>query len=192
MAHPLSRSDPPQSEDNLLSYGHMILPIRIEPAAVLRRKAATVKVFDQSLKQLAKDMQTTMHNAIGIGLAAPQVGHGVALIVIEMHDPENDGEQVPFTALVNPRITWHSLKQVVITEACLSIPGFEGDVRRPEKVRVKAQDTEGRKLTLEADGLFARVLQHEIDHLNGILFTDYVPKKKLVERPLVEYPQTNE
>ena len=170
----------------------MILPIRIEPAGILRQKAVAITVFDDSLTQLAADMRATMHNAIGIGLAAPQVGHGLTLIVVEMHDPDYDGETIPFTALVNPRITWHSFKQIVIAEACLSIPGIEGDVRRPEKVRIKAQDIDGRKLTLEASGLFARVLQHEIDHLNGILFTDYVPKKKLVERPLVEYPQTNE
>ena len=170
----------------------MILPIRIEPSPVLRRKAAGVTVFDQELKLLAEDMRQTMHNAIGIGLAAPQIGHGLALVVVEMHDPDDDDADFPFTTLINPRITWHSFKQVVIAEACLSIPGVEGDVRRPEKVRVKAQDLDGKKLTLEADGLLARVLQHEIDHLNGILFTDYVPKKKLVERPLVEYPQTYE
>ena len=169
----------------------MILPIRIEPAPVLRQKAASVTSFDAELKALAADMRQTMLGAVGIGLAAPQVGRSISLIVVEMNDPEDDGESVPFTALVNPRITWHSLRQVVIAEACLSVPGLEGDVRRPEKVRVKAQDLEGRKLTLEADGLLARVLQHEIDHLNGVLFTDYVPKKKLALRPLIEYPQTN-
>lgn len=170
----------------------MILPIHVEPAPILRKKATLVTEFTPELTVLAKNMRQTMHNAIGIGLAAPQVGSGIALIVVEINDEDDEQASVPFMALVNPRITWHSLKQTVIAEACLSIPGIEGNVKRPEKVRVKAQDTSGKKLQFEADGMLARVLQHEIDHLHGILFTDFVPKKKLVQRPLVDYPQTNE
>lgn len=170
----------------------MILPIRIEPAPILRIKVTPVTEFSVELQTLAEDMRQTMHHAIGIGLAAPQVGQNVAMIVLELPSEEEPEEAIPFMALVNPRITWHSFKQNFFAEACLSIPGVEGPVRRPTKIRIKAQDLQGNKLSIEADGMLARVLQHEIDHLHGILFTDYVPKKKLIERPLVDYPQTNE
>jgi len=133
------------------------------------------------------DMRETLKGAVGIGLAAPQVGKSVALIVIEIDEEENGG--VPFMPLVNPRVTWKSPRQVEFIEACLSVPGVEANLRRPRKVRVKAQNLDGERIEIDADGLLARVLQHEIDHLHGILYTDLVPKKELKSRPLVQYPQ---
>jgi peptide deformylase len=167
----------------------MILPIYVDPNPILRTQASPITETTPELRQLVTDMRETMHKAIGIGLAAPQVGCNVALIVIELLNEEEPENDFPFTALLNPRITWHSKKQWDFSEACLSIPGVEGMVRRPEAVRVKAHGLEGSTIEIEANGLLARVLQHEIDHLHGKLFTDYVAKKKLISRPLVDYPQ---
>ena len=166
----------------------MILPIYVEPLPQLRRQTHKVAVFDKELSLLAEDMRETMHGALGIGLAAPQLGKPVKLIVTELKSSDEE-EIIPYMALVNPRIVWHSKERDVFTEACLSIPGLEADIERPAKVRVKAQDLNGSHFELKADGILARVLQHEIDHLDGKLFTDYVGKRALKKRPLVDYPQ---
>ena len=167
----------------------MILPIFIEPKDVLRQECALISDITPEIKQLAADMRETMHNAQGIGLAAPQIGKSLSLIVIEMVDKDDPEYSLPFLALVNPRITWTSSKQTDFMEACLSIPGVEGTIKRPERVRVKALSLEGETVIIEADDLLARVLQHEIDHLHGKLFTDYLNKKQLLPRRLVDYPQ---
>jgi peptide deformylase len=133
-------------------------------------------------------MRETMHNAQGIGLAAPQGGKSVALCIVEMEDEDQD-DAIPFLAMANPRITWKGLRQVSMEEGCLSIPGLYGQVRRPQRIRVKYQDLTGAKQELEASGLFARVLQHEIDHLGGILFTSHTNKKKLQTREVKDYPR---
>ncbi len=164
----------------------MILPIVIDPNEVLRAPAQSITEITPEILQLAADMRETMHAAQGIGLAAPQVGKSLKLIVVEA-EGEKRGEEVPYLALINPRITWNSTQRTTFTEGCLSIPGVEGDVSRPAQVRVKALDLEGNEVQIEAKGLFARVLQHEIDHLNGKLFTDYLPKKELRERDAPEY-----
>ena len=167
----------------------MILPIYIEPQPVLHQETTPITEITPEIKALAENMRETMHNAKGIGLAAPQIGQSLSMCVIEIDDPESEEPHFPFTVLINPRITWKSTKIVPFIEACLSIPGTEGKVMRPDRVRVKAKNLEGETFELEADGLLARVVQHEIDHLHGILFTKYVPKKGLVTRKAPEYPR---
>ncbi len=167
----------------------MILPVYVAPKSVLRAQAAKITEVTPELRQLVVDMIDTMHNAKGIGLAAPQIGKSIALCVIDLALITDDQTQEPL-ALINPRITWKSTKRCVYAEGCLSLPGIEADIQRPESVRVKAEDLGGNELTIEADGLLARVLQHEIDHLNGKLFTDYVTRKRdLFERETPDYPR---
>jgi peptide deformylase len=165
----------------------MILPIVTEPNPGLHVTCAAITDITPEIVQLAHDMRETMHAAQGIGLAAPQVGRAIRLIVIE-YEGGNRGDEVPFLALVNPRITWSSTERENMTEGCLSLPGIEGDVARPRKVRAKALDLEGNQVEIEASSILARVLQHEIDHLNGKLFTEYIPKKQLRPRDIVPYP----
>jgi len=167
----------------------MILPIYVEPQPILREECQPIGKITPEIVQLAEDMRETMHNAQGIGLAAPQIGRNICMCVIELSDPEDPEGSFPFLALINPRVTWKSPKLTNFVEACLSIPGVEGSVRRPEKVRVKALNLQGEQVQISAEGLLARVLQHEIDHLHGVLFTDYISKNSLKKRPLVEYSQ---
>ncbi|MEI6477711.1 MAG: peptide deformylase [bacterium] len=166
----------------------MILPIYTDKHDILRQKTEPITEITPEIRQLAEDMRTTMHNAHGVGLAAPQVGKSVALTVIELVDEDPDFS-IPHLALINPRVTWTGKRKVPMEEGCLSIPGVEGIVYRPDKVRVKALDLDGNHVEIECAGLLARVLQHEIDHLNGILFTSYLTKKQLRTRPLTDYPR---
>lgn len=166
----------------------MILPILTEPNPLLHQVTAPIQEVTPELEKLVADMRETMHNAQGIGLAAPQIGQSIALCVLEMSDEKGEAD-IPYTVLLNPRITWKSVRQISLTEACLSILGIEAAVRRPVKVRVKARNLQFEPIEIEADGLFARALQHEIDHLNGILYTSYVSKRQLQEREIVDYPR---
>jgi peptide deformylase len=153
-----------------------ILPIVVDDHPTLRKQAHKVKQFDASLKRLAQDMFETMRAANGIGLAANQIDKLVRMIVVELTpDPEDDppGSQAVRMALCNPEIV-EGKGRVIGTEACLSLPGWIGEVPRYQSVTVKAQTLEGKSTRVKADGMFARVLQHEIDHLNGVLFTDRV------------------
>ncbi len=167
---------------------YMILPILTVPNPVLTTSAEPVREITDDIRKLAADMRETMHNAHGIGLAAPQVGRSIALCMVELHD-EEEGEIIPYTALVNPRITWTGFRKQSDEEGCLSIPGLYGNVSRPIRVRIKAKDLDGKTIQIEASGLMARALQHEIDHLNGVLFTQFVPKTKLREREVPDYPR---
>ncbi|HYF75763.1 MAG TPA: peptide deformylase [Symbiobacteriaceae bacterium] len=144
-----------------------ILPIITDVnAEVLRKKAKPVTKVNASIRQLLDDMAETMYEAPGVGLAAPQVGVSKRVIVIDPHD-----EETGLFQLVNPEIVakegW-----VQGAEGCLSIPGYLGDVYRYEKVQVVALDRGGRKVYIDAEGWLARIFQHEIDHLDGILYTD--------------------
>ncbi len=141
------------------------LPIITNPHPTLRKKAATVPI-DQiaSLEQFAKDMIATMHDADGVGLAAPQVDESKQIIVVNT----KDGPLVLF----NPKIKKRSFKKERAEEGCLSIPGVFGMVRRHQKITVVGYDRSAHPVTITAQGMFARVLQHEIDHVNGILFID--------------------
>ncbi len=154
-----------------------MLKIITEPNKVLHQKCEPITEFSDDLKKLASDMRATMHSNKGMGLAAPQINKSIRLTVIEYLPKDKDGnliksEVIPFIALVNPEITWTSSKTVQIAEGCLSIPGFEGEVIRPKRVKVKAQNLNGEKIVLKASGLLARIVQHEIDHLNGILYSE--------------------
>ncbi len=136
------------------------------PNPILNKKTALIKKFDASLVKLAEDMIETCRSVNGIGLAAPQIGKSIRLCIIDL---EHMG--LPPFALVNPKIVKRSTKKVEMEEGCLSIPGIFGIVRRPEKITLQTYGLDGKKLKLDADGILARVIQHEIDHLDGILFT---------------------
>jgi peptide deformylase len=131
---------------------------------VLRIKARPVQKVDQAIRKLLEDMVDTMRDAPGVGLAGPQVGESLRLVVIEYD--EN------LYKLVNPEIVWHSSETITDDEGCLSIPGYIGAVTRASKVRVRAKNERGKAVTFEAEDWLARICQHEIDHLDGILFTD--------------------
>lgn len=142
---------------------------------ILREVADEVEEFDDELRSLVRDMFETMYHAEGIGLAAPQIGVARRVLVIDLRLEDEEDQQI---ALVNPRLTWQSDQTEKQTEGCLSIPGLEEIVRRPAEVRVEAHDPDGNPIDIEADDLFARALQHEIDHLDGVLFLDRVSALK--------------
>ncbi len=141
------------------------------PHPVLRRKAQRVTEFGPALEQLVADMIATMRAAPGVGLAAPQVNVSQRVIVVEYED-EEAGVPHQLYAVVNPRIVWASPETTWGVEGCLSIPGVVGEVERARAVRVVGQTPQGEPLRLEVADWVARIFQHEIDHLNGILFTD--------------------
>ncbi|HEX4964350.1 MAG TPA: peptide deformylase [Thermoanaerobaculia bacterium] len=147
-----------------------ILAIRIYPDPVLRVKCRPVAEFDAHLRKLAADMVETMHAAPGVGLAAPQVGVELRLAVVDTSVGE-DPSQV--RVLINPEVTERSGLESEV-EGCLSLPGISDKVDRPTRIAVRAQDLEGRPFELEAEGYAARAISHEIDHLDGILFTDHL------------------
>jgi peptide deformylase len=149
------------------------------PEPVLRKKAKTVTKFDEKLQTLIDDMVETMREAPGVGLAAPQVGEPLRVIVVEYYENEADDElEDPSGApkklytIVNPEITRKSQEMKLGTEGCLSVPGYNGEVERHLAVTVKGQNRYGQPVTLKLKDWTARIFQHEIDHLNGILFTD--------------------
>jgi peptide deformylase len=142
-----------------------IRPILTREKPVLRRKAVKVSRYDQSLERLVQDMWETMHDAPGVGLAAPQIGVPLRVLVAEWEEQH--------VAFVNPEIIKRSEEELLGTEGCLSIPGYVGDnIRRAAAVTVKGRDPKGKEIRVHAEGWYARILQHEIDHLDGILFTD--------------------
>ena len=136
---------------------------------VLRTEAEDVTSFDDDLRALVRDMFETMYHAEGIGLAAPQVGVSKRIMVLDLRLEDQQEARV---ALVNPSITWESGELDKQPEGCLSIPGLEEVVERPWAVRVEGFVPDGNAVVLEADDLFSRALQHEIDHLDGVLFLD--------------------
>ncbi len=138
---------------------------------VLRQPAKRVAKVDQSIRQLAEEMLQTMYSSDGIGLAAPQVGVNKQVIVI---DCEPDNPENPPLILINPVIKNLGRNLCDAQEGCLSVPGVYMDVRRPEQVEVVYKDENGRPQTLKASGLLSRAIQHEMDHLNGVMFVDRV------------------
>ncbi len=143
------------------------------PDEVLRRKARKVTVFDANLQKLIDDMVETMRQAPGVGLAAPQVGISERLIVVEYAENDED-EDAPKKLFVvaNPEIVKVSTETEKGIEGCLSIPGLVGEVERPLQVVIRGQNRRGQPVRIKAKGWLARIFQHEIDHLEGILFTD--------------------
>lgn len=145
------------------------LEIKIYPDPILRKKAAKVAKVGNDERKLAYDMIETMRSANGVGLAAPQVGIGKRIIVVE----EMEGDNRAALTLINPKITQKKGK-VKFCEGCLSLPGVSSDVVRPEFITVEALNLDGDKLRFDADGLLSRIIQHEADHLNGELFIDRI------------------
>ena len=149
------------------------------PDPVLRKKAKAITKFDEKLQTLIDDMVETMREAPGVGLAAPQIGMLERVIVVEYYENEadedlEDAAEAPkkLYTIVNPEITRRSSDVEVGTEGCLSVPGFNGEVERHLAVTVKGQNRHGQPVTLKLKDWTARIFQHEIDHLNGVLFTD--------------------
>lgn len=152
-----------------------LLHILVAPDPRLKVKAQPIDKVDQALNRLIDDMLETMYQAPGIGLAAPQVGVAKQLIVIDIAKKDEDPQPM---ALVNPEILWQSEEYSTYEEGCLSVPEHYAEVSRPARVRVRYQDRQGEIREIEADGLLATVLQHEIDHLSGKLFVDYLSALK--------------
>jgi peptide deformylase len=142
------------------------------PDPVLRQKARKVTDFGPELQQLIDDMIDTMRAAPGVGLAAPQVGVPWRVIVVEFGDEEDENVPPKLYALVNPEIVRFSNETVEGVEGCLSIPEIAGEVERQEKVTIKGMNRNNQLVKIKASGWMARIFQHEIDHLDGILFTD--------------------
>jgi len=140
--------------------------IRIDEDPVLRKKAKEIKHIDEEIKKLIEDMAETMYDAPGVGLAAPQVGVSKRLVMVDVGDGQ--GLQV----LINPKIIKKEGELEEGLEGCLSVPGIWGDVKRQLKITVKALNRKGKGITFESAGFRARAIQHELDHLDGILFTD--------------------
>ncbi|MFL6732055.1 MAG: peptide deformylase [Sphingomicrobium sp.] len=153
------------------------------PDPVLRQTSKPVETFDDELKTLVADMFDTMYDAPGIGLAAVQVGVPLRLLVIDLQEPANpeDPESKPVRdprVFINPEILWHSDHDVPYTEGCLSVPEQYAEVMRPDKIRARWSDVEGNSFEEEIDGLLSVCLQHEMDHLNGVLFIDHLSRLK--------------
>ena len=146
------------------------------PETVLRRKAHTVARIDKDLQTVIDDMVETMRDAPGVGLAAPQIGLSERIIVVEYFERPEDEEKEDAPrkvwAVVNPEIIKSSEETVLGVEGCLSIPGLVGEVERHESIQVKGLNRHGKPVKIKAEGWLARIFQHEIDHLNGILFPD--------------------
>jgi peptide deformylase len=159
-----------------------IIPIRRAGDPVLREKARRVRTIDKSIQKLIEDMWETMYDAPGVGLAAPQIGVALKVVVIDV----NDGQQI---ALVNPEIVKRSGERRV-DEGCLSVPGFRGEITRSVKVLAQGLDPKtGKEIRIKAeDDLLAEALEHEIDHVNGILYIDYLPGPEALI-PLSDAPE---
>ncbi len=159
-----------------------IREIRKFPDPVLRQKTGRVEKIDRSIEKLIEDMVETMHAAPGVGLAANQVGVPLQLAVIDLttREEREKGSQRPILVIINPEIL-SAEGSITEEEGCLSIPEYAETVKRAARVKVRAQDRAGKGFELEAEGLLAKALQHEIDHLNGLLFVDRLsPLKKSI------------
>jgi peptide deformylase len=161
----------------------MELTLRYYGDPILRRRMPEVTVFDRTLREEAEAMIDTMGRESGVGLAAPQVGIEKRLLVaLRMRSPDDD--DAPPVVMVNPEILSRSKETWIFEEGCLSIPGIRGDVTRADRIEVRYQDVDGAAHTLAAEGMFARVVQHEIDHVDGRLFIDYLsPGEKTLLKP---------
>jgi peptide deformylase len=159
-----------------------IYPIVKYGDPVLEKPAATIKKFDAELEQLADDMFASMYAALGVGLAAPQIGKSIRMTVIDVSNGKNPEAKI---VLVNPEII-HAEGEVREEEGCLSVPGFRGYVVRPQFVTVKAQNLKGEPFEIRGENILARAFCHEIDHLNGVLFLQHLSmlKRDLIKRKI--------
>lgn len=152
-----------------------IKPLIILPDPILRQVSSPIETIDSEVKKLADDMLETMYDAPGIGLAAIQIGVARRMLVL---DVSKDGEDKQPLVFINPEIVASTDARSVYEEGCLSIPDYYAEVERPAGITVKHLDRDGKEQLTEADGLLATCLQHEIDHLNGVLFIDHISKLK--------------
>ena len=161
------------------------LPIIVAPDPRLKGEAASVDVVDDAIRSLMDDMLETMYDANGIGLAAPQVGVLKRVIVMDVAPPE--GLRAPL-AMANPEVIWESDVIVTKEEGCLSLPEHYAEVDRPETIKIRYLDRENEIREMETDGMFATCIQHEIDHLDGVLFVDHVSalKRNMILRKLTK------
>ncbi|MFH1326127.1 MAG: peptide deformylase [Candidatus Falkowbacteria bacterium] len=150
-----------------------LLNIITHPNDILRKKCVEIKKVDEQTRQLILDMEKTMLEKDGIGLAAPQIGQNINLILINTKDGP--------IHMINPKITRKSWFKSIEEEGCLSLPTIFGKVKRSKKIRVIYNDKNNSRHKLKAEGMFARVVQHEVDHLNGVLFIDHIKDKDLPE-----------
>jgi peptide deformylase len=168
----------------------MSLPIVRYNDPILRKKGVKITAFNATLRQLAEDMIATMHAAEGIGLAAQQIGQAIQMCVVDLRpvearfDWEFDGTRPPLElfmplVLVNPEVTVVPEPETIYEEGCLSFPHIRGDVVRPDRITVRFKDATGHARTLACDGLLSRCVQHEVDHLNGVLYIDHMAKEVL-------------
>jgi peptide deformylase len=165
------------------------LPILYVPEPILRAKAKPVGPGDaDAVRQLAEKMLATMYAAPGVGLAAPQVGVGLRMVVLDVGTKESPSPMV----LVNPEVLGTSMEMAVREEGCLSLPNQFADVERPRFVKVRYQDLEGARREVEGEGLLSACLQHEIDHLDGVLFVDHLSalKRNMILRRLAKELKT--
>lgn len=152
-----------------------IRPLILLPDPILKAPSKKIERVDAQLRRLAGDMLKTMYDAPGIGLAAIQIGEPVRMLVIDLaKEPEEKAPQF----FINPEIIWSSEERSIYEEGCLSIPDYYAEVERPSGVRVRHIDLDGKQHEIMAEGLLATCLQHEIDHLNGVLFIDHISKLK--------------
>ena len=152
-----------------------LLPILTAPDPRLKKKSKPVETVDDDVRRLMDDMLETMYHAIGIGLAAPQVGAAQRVIVV---DVAREGEKPQPMRIANPEIVWRSEEMTMANEGCLSLPEHYADVERPAAIRLRYLDHENEIREIEAEGLLATCLQHEIDHLDGVLFVDHISTLK--------------
>ena len=173
----------------------MILPIRLYGDPVLREHTQAVRGLDEEVTTLIEDLIETMHNANGIGLAAPQVGRSERIFVVDVSPlledlPDEEASRMPAQPMIfiNPQITWESEEEDEYEEGCLSIPEILEDVIRPSSVEIEYQDEEFSSQKLRVDAILARVIQHEYDHLEGVLFLDHISafRRQMLKRRLRE------
>ena len=175
----------------------MILPILSYGNSVLKKKALPISVKTTNLETLIKNMWETMYAAQGVGLAAPQIGESKRLFIVDTY-PFSDNEDLSIEernflrgfkkVFINPKILSETGKEIVFNEGCLSIPGIREDVKRKDSITIKFQDLNGKLINESFTGIAARVIQHEYDHIEGILFTDKLSylKKNTIKRKLTE------
>ena len=153
-----------------------VLPIRTLPDPVLKQKAKRVSSIDGSIKKLIRNMIETLHSEPGrVGLAAPQIGVSRRVIIIGLPDEEDD------IVLINPAIVKRRGERL-LNEGCLSVPGYFGQIKRAESVTVKGRDRNGKEIRIKADGLLAQALEHEIDHLNGVLYVNHLESMDMLQK----------
>jgi peptide deformylase len=171
----------------------MIYSIVVYGDPVLKKPAKDIEKGSIDLKQLVADMYETMYNANGVGLAAPQIGKGLRIFVVDAEPMDEENLKGFKKAFINPEILEESGEEWPYEEGCLSIPGIRAEVFRPEKIRIRYYDEDWNEYEEEYEGLAARVIQHEYDHIEGVLFTDYLSglKKRLMKSKLTNISKGN-